>query len=171
VLIKEGEAIFSWSESFTLGASNIYAQYYKDLTNPFVSSPEDVSYQQGSTETISWILNDNTGGGFYRVIKGIPESHYTTEIIPWTEWELQDVVEAPINTSVVEYYFYRIDYNDTFGNMGPSDFVFINITEGSTTTQPGGFNPTPYIIAASIVAGVGIAVVIAVVVVKKKRAA
>ncbi|MHA1127026.1 MAG: hypothetical protein ACTSO7_16490 [Candidatus Heimdallarchaeota archaeon] len=171
VLIKEGEAVFSWIESFTLGATDLYAQYYRDLTIPYSNSPEDATYQQGSTETISWILNDNTGGGYYKVKYGIPESIHSTEIIPWTEWDNQDVVEAPINTSVVGLFFYRIELNDTFGNVGFSDVVLINITEGSTTPSPGGFNPTPYIIAASIVAGVGITVAIVIVVIKKKRAA
>jgi hypothetical protein len=134
-----------------------------DTTAPTSKSPNDVSYQQFSTETIRWTLYDDVGGGYYKVSTGIREHPGITVVIPWTEWEHGDDVEVTVDTSIIGQFFYRIEFNDSRGNIGFFDTVFVNITR---IEQPGGQDWVPTIIITSVAVG-GVAV--AGIIVYKKR--
>jgi hypothetical protein len=163
VLTDIGTAIITWSDDRTTGKQDIWAQYMLDTTAPTSTSPNDVSYQQFSTETIRWTLYDDVGGGYYKVSTGIREHPGITVVIPWTEWEHGDDVEVTVDTSIIGQFFYRIEFNDSRGNIGFFDTVFVNITR---IEQPGGQDWVPTIIITSVAVG-GVAV--AGIIVYKKR--
>jgi len=162
VYINTGAVVITWEDYRNSGDLNIWAQYYLDSTIPTCTSPQDFSYLQGSTATIRWSLWDNAGGGYYKVEKGVFESIQKTEIVPWTEWDVWDDVDAPIDTSVPGVWTYRITYNDSYGNVGISDLIIITITE----RQPPDLGP---IIIITAVSGAGIAVVFAFIIIKKSK--
>ncbi|MFX1391444.1 MAG: hypothetical protein ACFE9Z_15375 [Promethearchaeota archaeon] len=165
-LLETGVAIMTWSDDRSTGGQDIWAQYMVDTTAPTSTSPNDASYQQGSTATITWTLYDNVGGGYYKVTSGIPEEIGLTEVVPWTEWDHEDTAVAPIDTSTLGEFFYRIEFNDSRGNIGFFDTVFINITEGP---PPGGPDWGPIIITASSIAGAGIVATGIFIVIKRRK--
>lgn len=160
--INTGAAVITWEDTRNSGNLDIWAQYYLDSTIPICTSPSDDTYQQGSTANITWTLGDNAGGGYYKVEKGVFESIQKTVIVPWTEWDIWDNVDAPIDTSVPGVWTYRITYNDSYGNGGISDLVVITIIE----RPPPDLGPLIIIVS---VAGVGIAAVVVFIMIRRRK--
>lgn len=164
-LVQTGEAIITWNDNRDLGMLNIWAKYMIDNTIPSSSTPPHAKYQQGSTATITWNLYDNSGGGYYKVRKAIPESIHSIDVIPWTEWDHGDTIVVPVNTTAIGVWFYRIEYNDSNGNVGISHSVLINITAQPPPSDP----DLGLIIVIAAVSGAGIAVVGAFIIIKKRK--
>jgi len=164
-LVQTGEAVIIWEDNRDLGMLNIWAKYMIDNTIPSSSTPPHVKYQQGSTATITWNLYDNSGGGYYKVRKSIPESIHSIDVIPWTEWDHGDTIVVPVNTTAIGVWFYRIEYNDSNGNVGISHSVLINITAQPPPSDP----DWGLIIVIAAVSGAGIAVVGTFIIIKKRK--
>ena len=113
----------------------------KYVQNPSSNSPGSASYEQNSTASISWILTDNYEGGFYRVLRN--ESEY----ISWTPWTSGSNLNVPIDTSIIGVWSYTILYNDSLGNWGIPNLVYISINTTINDNIPSspptvdGYNP------------------------------
>ncbi len=126
-----------------------------------------MSHIQGSVASIAWNLYDNAGdGGHYRVQMGIPEHIGSTVVVPWTEWEYGEEVFALIDTSTNGTFWYRIEFNDTFGNMGIKDTVFVTITLAPPT---GPENWVFWLIGAIAVVAIGTTVGVIILLRKRKE--
>jgi hypothetical protein len=93
---------------------------------PQVNTIQDKEIEQFSVATIGWIITDDLGPGFYRVIvNGTPGT--------WIPWINNTNINYPIITSLIGVYNYTIQFNDTEGNLGTPDTVIVSVTPGSTT--------------------------------------
>ena len=164
-LVQTGEAVIIWEDNRDSGMLNIWSKYMIDNTIPSSSTPPHDSHQQGSTATITWSLYDNSGGGYYKVRKSIPDSIHSVDVIPWTEWDHGDTIVVPINTTEIGQWFYRIEYNDSNGNFGISHSVLVNVTARPPPNDPD-FGP---IIIIAAVSGCVIVGVVVFIVIKKRK--
>ena len=137
-LAEDGVAIVTW-EDMRSGNTEVYAQYVLDVENPSSNAPGPATYEPNSTQTIPWILTDNFGGGYYRVLKNM------TDYITWTSWTSGSNLNIPINTSILGVWNYTIQYNDTLGFWGIPNTILISIIDnqnpssnspGSNTYEP-----------------------------------
>ena len=115
------------------GASDTIWITIEDQTAPTSSIPSNASYVQNSTgQVITWTLNDNAAGGFYRVFRN------GSEIQGWTAWTRGSVYNIPINTDIgLGMFNYTIFFNDTAG-IERNDTVWITITAYVPPTGPTG---------------------------------
>ncbi|ODS42760.1 MAG: hypothetical protein MSIBF_05555 [Candidatus Altiarchaeales archaeon IMC4] len=99
-----------------------------DVSPPTSNSPVDASYKQNSSATINWTLTDNVAPGYYIVYcNGIVQNASTT-------WVNNTNLQVWVNTSTVgNNWNYTIVFNDSAGNSGTPDTVFINITNTAPT--------------------------------------
>jgi hypothetical protein len=94
-----------------------------DQTNPWDNNPPDRTYEVGSEANITYRLQDNIGGGFYRVLReGSP-------YIGWTPWLNNQYFNVSIDTSSFGIWNYTIQYNDSVGLWGVPDQVEITIDD------------------------------------------
>ncbi|MFX1346080.1 MAG: hypothetical protein ACFFBC_13700 [Promethearchaeota archaeon] len=148
VLTEPGIAIVTWDDDRSGGKRDIWAEYFIDEENPTSNSPADSVYEEGEIGIIQWILSDNAGGGYYRVkING-------TDYIPWTEWDIGENLQVPINTTVVGIWEYTIEYYDAKGFMGIPDTVSIRITEKPSEGSPKIFGYDLLLIISCLLLGI-----------------
>ena len=94
-----------------------------DTTPPTSNSPSDASYTQNSQATIGWILQDETGAGNYTVYRNGTIQNSSTA------WINNINLNVWVNTTTIgNNWNYTIYFNDSSGNEGTPDSVFINIT-------------------------------------------
>ncbi|MBA7622878.1 hypothetical protein ES703_30265 [subsurface metagenome] len=87
---------------------------------PICNAPADIETTFKAIETIPWILYDEFGTGFYRVlINGTPGQ--------WTAWENNTLINYLINTSQAGHFNYTIQYYDSDGLFGIEDEVHVKI--------------------------------------------
>jgi hypothetical protein len=128
---------------------------------PTSNHPEDVTTTAEDTETIQWILNDDYGGGSYRVII-TTSAEVSSTWIDWTNWGSDVPLNVPIDRTRTGVFNYTIEYRDIYSVYGMADTVMVTIPgEGE------GF-PLPMLIA--LVGGIGvIAVVIPIIYLKRRK--
>lgn len=107
---------------------------------PQVNDIQDKVLDQFSAATIGWILTDDLGAGFYRVI-------VNGTLGTWVPWINNTNINYPIITSVIGVYNYTIQFNDTEGNMGNPDTVIVEILPETTTS------PIPSFLAIFVIIG------------------
>jgi len=117
------------------GAMNWYSKEItivekEDTTPPWSNHPSDVNVTQGGEAEIEWVLYDNIGEGYYRVLKD------GEVYVPWTQWVNGSSLDIQVDTSVVGTYNYTIYYNDSSGNEGTPDSVMINVIENNPPSTP-----------------------------------
>ena len=127
---------------------------------PMCNHPEDIATTTEGSEIIQWILSDDYGGGFYRVIITTSDGVSTTWI-EWTSWTINAPLNVPIDRSRTGVFNYTIEYRDIYSVYGTTDTVKVLISH-----EEEGF-PLPILIA--IVGGIGIAAVIIPVIYLKRR--
>ena len=137
-----GNIIISWKDSrdtLTTG-SDIYAQYIYIDSNPTSNHPGSVITSATGTETIDWILDDDNGGGQYRVWAnnsfGI---YYVWE--DWAPWVPSVPFSVPINRTLPGDYNYTIEYYDDQAQYGIPDTVIVEVTDSIPTSN----HPVPII--------------------------
>ncbi|MFX1476966.1 MAG: DUF2341 domain-containing protein [Promethearchaeota archaeon] len=109
-------------------------------TIPYSNHPADIITKVGTTQTIDWILCDDIGSGYYRVlVDGTPGEWYT--------WLNSTSIDYPVDTSSKGTFNYRIEYNNSVGALGESDLVIVEVQTQSTGIS--GYNPI-YILVSSI---------------------
>jgi len=101
-----------------------------DTTAPTSNHPSDASYTQNSAQTIGWILQDETSAGYYYVKRNGTIQNSSTS------WTNNTNLNVWVNTSTVgNNWNYTIYFNDSAGNEGTPDTVFINITSSDTCSN------------------------------------
>lgn len=98
---------------------------YYDTTSPELSSPEDISYEEGSTgNTITWEASDLTPSHYNVTIDGMPQVN--------AEWNGRDI-EINVDGLSVGDHSVQITVYDQAGHS-VSDTVSVEVTEATTTT-------------------------------------
>ena len=92
------------------------------MIDPWSNSPPNITTLINETETINWSLYDSYAPGYYRVlVNGTPTD--------WFQWTNGTNLQFPINRSFIGLYNYTIEYNDSVGNWGTPDTVWVNVTD------------------------------------------
>ncbi len=87
---------------------------------PQSNHPNNITTFVNATRYIDWILTDSFGAGYYRVfINGKPQS--------WNSWINNTATHTWVNTTKVGFYNYTIQYNDSIGQWGLSNSVFVTV--------------------------------------------
>ncbi|MFX1364754.1 MAG: hypothetical protein ACFFCE_17515 [Promethearchaeota archaeon] len=120
-----GGAIIAWTDARDGLDIDIFAQ---KINNPAPTSnhPADITTSMEGTETINWILSDDSGGGKYRVLVN------STVLLDWTSWINATTLNIPINRTSTGFFEYTIEYYDDQNRSGVSDTVIVQITEKSS---------------------------------------
>ncbi|NVM54173.1 MAG: hypothetical protein HWN66_10775, partial [Candidatus Helarchaeota archaeon] len=92
---------------------------------PTSDSPDDITTPVNSSATIPWNLTDDYGAGYYRVFINLSASS-------WQPWLNNTPVNYPINTTVGGTFDYVIQFNDSAGILGATDWVIVIIQPDST---------------------------------------
>jgi len=98
---------------------------FQDVTPPTSNSPVDATYEANSTgNVINWTLQDTIGPGYYQMLRnGIVT-------VNWTAWTNNTNLSVPIDTNIgLGQFNYTIYYNDSAGNPGTPDQVWITIND------------------------------------------
>ncbi len=92
-----------------------------DENPPISNHPDDVNTDLYYNAYINWTLWDDLGTGFYRVlVNGTPDSS-------WDVWFNNTSINYEVNKSTAGFFNYTIEFNDSFGNYGEPDLVWVNI--------------------------------------------
>ncbi|NOQ56065.1 MAG: DUF2341 domain-containing protein, partial [Nanohaloarchaea archaeon] len=92
-----------------------------DTIEPTSDHPNDADYAPNSDATINWKLTDNHGAGYYYITRNGTIQNTSTQ------WTNNTQISVWVNTSTTGFYNYTIHFNDSSGNDGIPDNVFINI--------------------------------------------
>ncbi|NHI93905.1 MAG: hypothetical protein EAX96_15560 [Candidatus Lokiarchaeota archaeon] len=97
---------------------------------PRINSTQNAIYGANSSETMTWTLEDNVAGGYYRVLKN--ESVY----VPWTRWIEKINVNVQVDTNHgIGNFTYIMQYNDSAGIWGKNSSINISIYDNGPPTS------------------------------------
>ena len=102
----------SWSSNWS---------FTVDTVSPSSTSPADASHYMGSSNTISWTLTDDVVVGYYYIERNGSVQNSSTA------WVNNTPINVWVNTSITGSFNYTIHFNDSAGNDGTPDEVFISI--------------------------------------------
>lgn len=128
---------------------------------PTCNHPEDITTTIEDSETIQWLLTDDFEGGTYRIII-TPQNGGSSTWIDWTSWDINVLLNVPIDRSRTGVFNYTIEYRDLYNVYGMSDTVKVTIPGG----EEEGF-PLPMLLA--IIGGIGVPAVIIPIIILKRR--
>ncbi|MBW2984271.1 hypothetical protein KY361_04100 [Candidatus Woesearchaeota archaeon] len=100
-----------------------FIAFYLDVTPPTSNSPPDQYVDVGEDASINWILQDNNDSGYYYVERN---GQLFKEQTPWTN-DVPNIVKP--NTYFLGTWNYTIFYNDSAGNDGIPDTVFVTVAD------------------------------------------
>ncbi|MHA1231352.1 MAG: hypothetical protein ACTSPQ_11960 [Candidatus Helarchaeota archaeon] len=111
-----------YSDIYGLVSTDTIFITVQDPFKPWSNSPADIVTYTNNTDTIDWALFDGYAPGYYRVwVNGTPSN--------WQTWTNNTIISYPINRSVVGIYNYTIEYNDSVGNWGEPDTVWVTVVD------------------------------------------
>lgn len=138
-LVTDGEegAIIVWEDNRASPfLRDIYAQKVIEHTLPTSNHPSDIDAKNGD-EIINWILSDDLGGGYYRVLANDSSGNFYIWQ-NWQPWINNTPLVIPINYTEIGSYNYTIEYYDLYNLFGKSDTVIVsNINGFPTSNHPG----------------------------------
>ena len=127
------------TESFGAGGYDAcLVKFAIDTAAPTSDSPSDFSTDRIGTESVTWTLIDDWGGGFYKVIANNTIGNYYTWV-DWTPWVSGSQLNVQVNRTAHGIFNYTVLYNDSHGQLGTPDSVLVNVTNGGS--QGGGEIP------------------------------
>ena len=102
---------------------------------PTSDSPLDQTVDLGQKSTIVWILQDDVAPGYYYVLKdgALFDGPYA--------WSNNTQIIVRPNNFFLGNHNYTIYYNDSAGNNGTPDTVFVNVADSSTPSCSGVSSP------------------------------
>ncbi|MBD3227998.1 MAG: hypothetical protein GF329_07395 [Candidatus Lokiarchaeota archaeon] len=110
----------------------------QDPYNPWSNTPSNLVTFTNGTETINWTLYDGFDSGFYRVfVNNTPLS--------WNPWLNATNLQVPIDrSSSLGVFNYTIQFNDSAGNYGKSNTVWVTVKDitSPTSNNPSNFTTT-----------------------------
>ncbi|MHA1271286.1 MAG: hypothetical protein ACTSPY_15950 [Candidatus Helarchaeota archaeon] len=121
--IQYNDSVGNWGTPDTVWVT------IKDDIPPWSNSPVNITTNRFGTENINWTLWDNIAPGYYQVIIN------NTNKSSWIPWTNGTNIQYPIDRSAPGIFNYTIYYNDSFGNMGIPDTVYITIEDLSPTSN------------------------------------
>jgi len=124
------EGNYSWNITCADDANNANSsetrKFYVDLTPPNSTSPANQTVDIGQTSTITWKITDNYASGTYYV-----ERNGVLFNGPSTWYNNTNIIILP-NNYFLGTWNYTIYYNDSAGNNGIADTVFVTVIDNST---------------------------------------
>lgn len=99
---------------------------------PTSNHPNDITTLIDGSENIEWVLEDDFGGGYYKIIANDSQGDYYTWI-DWTLWLNESIIEVPISRQNTGFYNYTIIFRDYHNEYGTSDTVIVKIIISSET--------------------------------------
>ncbi|MHA1385715.1 MAG: hypothetical protein ACTSR3_18340, partial [Candidatus Helarchaeota archaeon] len=130
----QGGAIIVWPDYRSGSDSDIYAQKVRDIEPPSTNHPSDVITQPSGSETIDWVLQDQTGAGKYRVWANDSNGVYYIWS-DWQDWNNNTNLQVSINRTAVGKFNYTIEYNNSGGIFGNPDTVIVYVSTGPTSNN------------------------------------
>ncbi len=103
------------------GANATSAWMYVDTAAPTSNTPADAFYGGNASATIGWLLQDSARAGSYSVYRNGTVQNNSLS------WANNTNLAVWVNTSLEGLLNYTITYNDSVGNQGTADSVFITI--------------------------------------------
>ena len=128
-----GGIIISWVDS-RYSTADIYAQRITPNAIPTSTHPEMIYTSRFDNTTINWILEDDFGGGQYRVwVNNTFGTYYVWQ--DWQSWINNTPLTIPINRTTPGIFNYTIEFFDVYNLFGISDTVYVSITNMVPTTN------------------------------------
>jgi len=159
-----GGCIIAFSDYRSDSDYYIYTQIIKDIDDkPVSNNPDDVIAIYNSSRFINWTLQDDYGGGKYRVLTNNSAGDVLIWV-NWTSWISDEVLEIPVLSLINEgTYFYTIEYYDHQKQLGLPDTVLVHIE--SPEIQP---DPSASIPGYDIILFYAVSILITIVVIKRR---
>lgn len=88
---------------------------------PTSNSPSDATYTRGASVVIPWVMTDDAGTGWCRVLRN---GQFYQNWVPWLNGTSIDLI---VDTNTVGTFNYTLEFNDSNGNWGVNDTVVITI--------------------------------------------
>jgi hypothetical protein len=114
------------SDLFIFGSTTEVLVYISDLT-PHSASISNITTNVFDGATINWSINDDYGGGKYRIRIRDINTTYT-----WQDWTVSSynvTLKSNINRTWPGTYYYTLEYYDKASNYGISNTVIVNVTD------------------------------------------
>ncbi len=132
-----GGCIITWSRY-----SDEYRVYTQIISNqdskPISNHPDDISLNKTFSKSINWSLQDDFGGGQYRVLINDSEGNIIVWNY-WTGWTNNSILSIPINDTAPGTFNYIIEFYDNKGQLGIPDKVLVTIIDMIPTSNHLGF--------------------------------
>ena len=104
-----------------------------DDLNPTSDHPSDIVTVHGDNQYIRWTLNDDYGGGSYRVIANNSLGNFYV-YKSWSSWYSGERTSVGINRTITGSYNYTIEYYDNYGQYGVPDTVLVTVNQNNPPT-------------------------------------
>lgn len=135
-----GGCIITWSRY-----SDEYRVYTQIISNqdskPISNHPDDIALNKTFSKSINWSLQDDFGGGQYRVLINDSEGNIIVWN-NWTGWTNNSIISIPINNTAPGTFNYIIEFYDNKGQLGIPDKVLVTIIDMIPTSNHLGFITT-----------------------------
>lgn len=125
----KGGSIVTWYD-WRGSDYDIYAQRVTDVPFPNSNHPADINTTLLDSETIGWKLYGIVGNGKYRIwVNDSNNNYYIWQ--DWSDWSNNTDLQVPINRTMVGFFNYTIEYNNSWGQFGISDTVIVKISSST----------------------------------------
>ncbi|MBW2980533.1 hypothetical protein KY360_03890 [Candidatus Woesearchaeota archaeon] len=111
--------------------------FIADETPPTSNSPADEVVDLGEVSSISWTLYDDVAPGFFYVER--EGTQFTSPAV----WLNNTPVIVPPNNNFLGTWNYTVFYNDSAGNYGLPDTIFVTVNDTTTPTCEGADGNSP----------------------------
>jgi len=118
---------------------------------PTCDESSDISIRVGAEVSISWVLYDDYGEGFYRI--WADTSGTLQPITDWNQWSNGSTIQISVNTETAGTFHYRIEFNDSAGQQGTSDDIIVTIQADPTSPPVPGFEVLYLILGLVVITG------------------